>query len=217
MVAGERIKVIDDDELEDLGFRPLSDFPTLHMPPGIDVACAIDLDVATITVDQELLDRWDRTLDQVFTAAMANLRRLVSGWSRNVRVEDYEGVAVRTLEGWPAWASSLLLLPEELIRIFGGQDQLFVVPYACNLVSLPIDVERDVAADIIDVFGLINPGSLLLGMPAFVLRDGVLSTEELPGFAERPEEDGPADSQASSGRSEALADSGGPVVSSWRG
>lgn len=189
MVRGERLQVLDDDELEELGFRPLSAFPTLEMPPGIDVAFAIDLDVATITIDQELLDRWEMTVDRVAMAAMANLRRLVGSWDAKVRVEDYEDVPVRTIERWPPWATSLLLLPDELMRVFGAHDQLFIAPYACNLVSLPADVDRDMAADLVDLYGLINPRSLLVGLPAFVQRDGRLSIEELPGFPDLPDDE----------------------------
>jgi hypothetical protein len=32
------------------------------------------------------------------------------------------------------------------------------------------------------MFGIINPSSLLIGLPAFVLRDGELTTTELPGL-----------------------------------
>jgi hypothetical protein len=188
-VRGERVQVIDDDELEGLGFRPLSDFPTLEMDPGIAVAFALDLEVAWITIDQQQLDRWEMTIEQVAMAAVANLRRLAGSWEGGVQIEDYQKIPVRTLEGWPYWASSLLLLPDELKRIFGAHDQLFVAPYMCNLVSLPGDVDRDLAADLVDVFGFVNPRSLLLGLPAFLLRDGKLHTEDLPGFPDLPEED----------------------------
>jgi hypothetical protein len=90
------------------------------------------------------------------------------------------------IEGWPQWASSLVLAPDALERFFGPEDQLFVAPYQCNLISLPVDVDRDIAADVVDLFGTVNPKSVLIGMPAFVLRDGVLSTEELPGWPDEP-------------------------------
>jgi len=128
------------------------------------------------------------TIDQVAVAAVANLRRLAGSWEGSVYIEDYGNVPVRTLEGWPYWASSLLLLPDELKRIFGAHDQLFVAPYMCNLVSLPSSVDRNAAADLVDIFGFVNPRSLLLGLPAFLLRDGKLSTEDLPGFSDLPDD-----------------------------
>jgi hypothetical protein len=75
-----------------------------------------------------------------------------------------------------------MLLPDELLRNFGAHDQLFVAPYHCNLISLPVAIDRDDAADLVDLFGYLNPQSLLLGLPAFVLRGGELPVEELPGL-----------------------------------
>jgi hypothetical protein len=185
-IRGRRVQVIEDGELEKMGFRPSSAFPTLHCAPGIDVTLVIEVDVICVTIDQQQLDRWEMTLEQVVPAAMANLRRAVGTWRGSVREEINEGVHVRTLDGWPHWATGLLLVPDELQRLFGPHDQLFIAPYSCNLISLPIDVERDYAADLVDLFGIVNPRSLLLGMPAFALRGGELSIEELPGFPEDP-------------------------------
>ena len=158
----------------------------MHVEPGVDVAFAIEADVVHIRIDQTELDRWDKRVEELMPVALANLRRAVGTWNGNVIDDQYECFSVRTLEGWPHWAVSLLLLPDELQRIFGSADQLFVAPYACNLVALPVDVDRDVAADLVDMYGTINPRSLLRGLPAFVLRDGTLSIEELPGWPERP-------------------------------
>lgn len=186
-VRGERIQVMDDLELEELGFAPASSFPAVHLPPGVDVTFAVEVEVLNVNVDQRQFDAWEMTPEQVLPAAMANLRRTVGTWDGKAYDDRHEGVSIRMLEGWPPWASSLVLLPDELKRILGDEDQLLIAPYQCNLISLPVDVDRDLAADIVDMFGLINPASLLIGMPAFVLRDGALSIEDLPGFPDDPE------------------------------
>jgi hypothetical protein len=143
---------------------------------------AIEVEPALVWVDQERLDAWDMTLKQVVPAAFANLRRLTGTWEGEVVTDDScAGIPVRRMEPWPYWAASLVLLPEQLQRIFGSHDQLFVAPYQCNLLSLPIDVDRDDVADIVDLFGWVNPQSLLLGPPAFVLQRGRLGIEGLPG------------------------------------
>ncbi len=187
-IPGDVVRVLEDIDLEELGFRPLTDFPTVHAEPGVDVAFAIEADVVQVRIQQADLDRWDMTPAAIMPAALANLRRAVGTWTGRVIDDGYQGVPVRSLEGWPPWAVSLLLLPDELRRLFGPNDQLFVAPYGCNLVGLPADVDRDLAADLVDMFGTINPRSLLRGLPAFVLRDGSLSTEELPGWPELPDE-----------------------------
>lgn len=188
-VRGERIQVMDDVELETLGFEPEGRFPSLEMPPGIDVTFAIEADVVQVTVTQQNLDAWEMAIESVVPAAMANLRRAARSWRGKVYDDTLEGVPVRLLGGWPHWASSLVVAPDELTRFFGREDQLFIAPYQCNLISLPIDVDRDFAADMVDLFGRINPQSLLLGMPAFALRDGAVTAEDLPGFPDLPEDD----------------------------
>jgi hypothetical protein len=190
-VRGERIQVIEDVELERLGFEPLGAFPTISMPPGIDVTFAIEVDVVQVTVRQQHLDAWRMTVEDVLPAAMANLRRAVGSWRGTAYQDTYEGTVVRLLEGWPQWATSLLVAPDMLTRLFGPADQLFVAPYQCNLISLPVDTDREVAADLVDLFGGLNPRSLLLGMPAFALRGGELQIEDLPGFPDDIDLEGP--------------------------
>ena len=190
-IPGDVVQLLDGIDLDELGFRPLGDFPTVHVEPGIDVAFGIEADVVNVRVQQADLDRWDMQPADVMPAALANLRRAVGTWTGRVVDDTYQGVSVRMLEDWPHWAVSLLLLPSELQRVFGPGDQVFVAPYACNLVALPADVDRDLAADIVDMFGTINPRSLLRGLPAFVLRDGCLTIEELPGWPELPDDPHP--------------------------
>ncbi len=185
-VRGERIAVVEDIEMERLGFRDVGDFPSLELPPGVSVTFAVEAEVVHLTASQAMYDAWEMTPEQVLPAAMANLRRAVGSWRGKVYEDAYQGVPVRMMKGWPHWASSLLLDTELLVRFFGNADQLFIAPYQCNLISLPVDVDRDLAADIVDLFGAINPRSLLIGMPAFVFRDGVLTTEDLPGFPDLP-------------------------------
>jgi hypothetical protein len=181
-VRGERIAFLDDIEADRLGFAGIGQFPSLELLPGVDATIAIDVDVIRITVSQTELDAWDMTLEQVLPVAMGNLRRAVGTWDGGTSDDSYEGTPVRMLQGWPMWASSLVLDVDLLVHCFGSEDQLLVAPYACNLISLPADVDLDIAADIVDMFGIINPGSLLIGLPAFVLRDGALTTANLPGF-----------------------------------
>lgn len=187
-VRGERIQVLEDVELEKLGFESLVAFPRLQMPPGIDVTFAIEADVVQVTVNQQHLDAWSMTIEEVVPAAMANLHRAAGTWRGKVYDDTFEGVSARMIEGWPHWASSLLVVPDELTRFFGPEDQLFIAPYQCLLISLPIDVDRDIAADLVDLFGGLNPQSLLFGMPAFALRHGELVIEDLPGFPDEPED-----------------------------
>jgi hypothetical protein len=189
-IRGSRIPAVDPEGLKNAGFAPIEQFPSQSLEPGINVTCAVDLDVCAVHVAQDLLDRWDKTIDEVIVAGLANLRRTVATWDGGIFHDSIDGVPIKQLSPWPPWAVTLLLLPDELRRIFGGEDQLFIAPYHCTLFSLPIYADRDLAADVIDTFGHLNPSSLLLGLPAFALRDGVLSTEDLPGWSDKPAADG---------------------------
>jgi hypothetical protein len=188
-VRGERIAVVDDIEMERLGFRDVGDFPSLELPPGVSVTFAVEAEVVHLTASQAMYDAWEMTPAQVLPAAMANLRRAAGSWRGKVYEDAYQGIPVRLIKGWPHWASSLVLDTDLLVRCFGAHDQVFVAPYQCNLISLPIDVDRDIAADIVDLFGTLNHRALLIGMPAFVLRDGVLTVEDLPGFPDPPDDE----------------------------
>lgn len=57
--------------------------------------------IASITIEQQQLDRWELTIDQVAAAALANLRRVVGTWHGRVNEEEFDGIPVRTLKGWP--------------------------------------------------------------------------------------------------------------------
>jgi len=185
-VRGDRIQMLDED-LEGLAFRSIDDFPTLVMPPGVEVTMLVDLGVAGMTVSQVDLDRWEKRIEDLVAPAMANLRRAIGTSRASTYADEHDGLSVRMLRGWPSWGASLLLSLDDLTRIFGAHDQLFVAPYACNLISLPDDADLEHAADIVDLFGFLNPTSLLLNMPAFRLRNGELTTEPLPGVATAPD------------------------------
>jgi hypothetical protein len=187
MIRGARVPHLIEIDLDELGFEPASSFPSVVMAPGVEVSFGIEVDPVLVSIDQARLDAWDLDIEAVAPAALANLRRVVGTWQGSVYDDPGNDIApARMLTGWPHWAVSLLLLPDELQRIFGDHDQLFIAPYQCNLVSLPVDIDRDIAADLIDVFGIVNPQSLLLGLPAFVLRGGKLVIEELPGLEHDP-------------------------------
>ena len=154
MIRGERVSYLSDDDFEELGFEPASSFPSLTMPPGVDVTFAIEADPLLITIDQARLDAWDMTLAGVSRAALTNLLRVAGTWEGEVYEDrSYPDAPARMLSRWPHWAVSLVLLPDQLMRLFGSHDQLFIAPYHCNLISLPIGVDRDVAADLVDLFG----------------------------------------------------------------
>lgn len=177
-----------DDDLERIGFRPSRDFLSVELPPGIDVTFGVVIGAACVSVTADKVAEWGVTPGDVVGHALANLRRIVGRRPQPIHVdESTEYGPIRSMRDGPFWSAALLLLPDELARIYGSQDQLFLMPFACNLISLPIDISRELAADILDIYGWLNPDSLILGLPAFAFRRGSLSAENLPVW--EPNED----------------------------
>jgi hypothetical protein len=74
-------------------------------------------------------------------------------------------------------ASALLLVPDELVRIFGSEPQCLIAPMRDLLVSLPPDTDRTFVAWLNEEFSEMDPNGLALD--AFGLEDGVLRYEAL--------------------------------------
>ena len=88
-----------------------------------------------------------------------------------------DGVPVCVLQSGVGCASALVLVPDELERIFGGEPQCLIAPMRDLLISLPGDTDRSFAAWLNDEFSEMDPNGLALD--AFVLEAGVLRYESL--------------------------------------
>ena len=88
-------------------------------------------------------------MNQLAEVANANLDGRAARLSpADVKHGVLAGRITRVLDSVP-WATSLLLAPIHLVRVFGGEDQLFGTPQREVLVSLPIDTPARVAAHIL--------------------------------------------------------------------
>jgi len=88
----------------------------------------------------------------------------------DVRSGVMSGRAIRLLRDRPKWATSLLLVPDELFRLFGSHDQWLGTPTTSVLVSINADAPPPVVAEIVFDFesGALHP----LWLGAFGLSDG---------------------------------------------
>lgn len=142
-----------------------------------EVGCAIvyglEVGGAFPLVDERLAERWECTADQIHESAMLNLRaraaRLPPG---TVRGGTLSGRIIRITDGRVGWASSLLLVPDHLMRLFGSADQVFGAPGRSTLVSLPLATPAEIVADIVIDLELGQTWPLMLD--PFVLVDGRL-------------------------------------------
>jgi hypothetical protein len=86
-----------------------------------------------------------------------------------------DGYMMKALQPPGAWGSALLLLPDELERIFGSAPQIFIAPIRA---MLPDFVDRATVAFFADELESLDPNALHL--EGFVLRDHSLAIEPLP-------------------------------------
>jgi hypothetical protein len=146
------------------------------LPPGIPVGFGIDIGPAFLIVGESLLGDWGITTAGVVATALENLRRLVRPLRpRDLHVEVIDGVPVRILQSGSGCASCLVLVPDEVERLFGDAPQLLLAPMRDVLVSLPADVDRAFAEWLNEEFVAMDPNGLSLD--GFVLQDGALRYE----------------------------------------
>lgn len=156
----------------------------LLVAPGIAVRFGFDAGPMFLGIHAGMLDDWGLGRAELLAAALDNLRRRASAVRPEVVVaERVGGTVVRALQSGTSTGSALVLLPDELVRLFGAAPQLLVAPMRDLLLSLPADVDRMLAWDLYETFASQDPNCL----PAmgFLLRDGNLGLEPpMPGAFE---------------------------------
>lgn len=164
------------------------DLPSREFPPGITAGLGLDIGPAMLFVGEEQLVTWGVTPDRAFDQALANVKARVASRKQfallTERIADVPTIAFQSREGW---ASSLLLLPDELTRVLGDRDGLLLAPMRDLIMLLPLDAEPGFAVFLLEEFADADMNAL--DLPIFVRLDGEL----LPTVAVRDPgiEDGP--------------------------
>ncbi|MEX1169345.1 MAG: hypothetical protein WEE50_04300 [Chloroflexota bacterium] len=148
------------------------------VPPGLSVGFAIDIGPAFLNIDSQLIGRWGLTAAELLARALDNLDRRMGGVSPDdVLDASIDDQPIRVLQSRTGCASTYVLLPASLGRIFGSEPHLVIAPMRNLLISLPIDTDREFAAWLFDEFAARDPNCL--APAAFVIRAGWLSAEPL--------------------------------------
>ncbi len=158
---------------------PLAGEPfRVTLPPGIPTGFGIDIGPAFLVVGQSLLSTWPVGPAELVATALDNLRsRMRSVRSRDIVRQAIDGVPVRVLQSGAGCASGLVLVEDELRRIFGADPQCLIAPMRDILISMPAGTDRSFVAWINDEFAEMDPNGLALD--AFVLDEGGLRYEAL--------------------------------------
>lgn len=148
------------------------------VPPGVTVGFGIDLGLAFARVASVHVEAWPVDIAGLTVRALKNLRR------RARRARDYDlvrepigGVPTVAFQSRDGWASTVILVPEAIERLFGPAPALFVAPSRDLLVGLPDDVDPEFATWLTEEFEASDPNALRL--EGFEWRDGTVRCRPL--------------------------------------
>lgn len=154
--------------------------PPAHaiVPPGVTVGFGIDLGLAFARVATVHLEDWPIDLVELTRRALRNLRR------RARQARDYDlvrepvgGVPTIAFQSRDGWASTAVLVPEAVERVFGSRPALLLAPSRDLLVGLPPDVDLEFATWLAETFEAEDPNALRL--EAFDWRNGEIHCRPL--------------------------------------
>ena len=152
--------------------------PSQVYPPGIRVVLGLDIGPALLFVRREQLEEWGVSVDHGFRRALANVKFRIARRRQfavlHERICGEPAVAFQSREGW---ASTLLLLPEELCRVIGERDGLILAPMRDLVIRLPLDADPVLVALILEEFAAADMNAL--DVPPFRLEEGQLSVAKL--------------------------------------
>ncbi len=112
---------------------------TVFLPPGIPVGFGVDLGGSYGTVSLPMLDRWGIDPGALALTALANTRRFGEGQdAATIQEVPMDNVLVRALQVGAGWESALVLVPDELERLFGPGPAIVAVPLRPLVLAFPV-------------------------------------------------------------------------------
>ncbi len=133
------------------------------LPPGIPTGFGIDIGPAFLVVGESLLGAWQVSAAELVAVSLDNLRdRVGSLRPKDLHRDAIDATPVRILQSGVGCASALVLVPDELRRLFGAEPQLLLAPMRDLVISLPAAVDRRFAAWLNDEFASMDPNGLAL-------------------------------------------------------
>ena len=147
--------------------------PPAHavVPPGVTIGFGVDLGLAFARVAAIHLEDWPIDLPGLTERAQRNLRRRArDARDYDLITEPIAGVPTVAFQSRDGWASTAVLVPEAIDRLFGPRPALLIAPSRDLLVGLPDDVDLTFATWLAETFEADDPNALRL--EAFEWRDG---------------------------------------------
>ena len=162
--------------------RPFSHeaVPPVHavVPPGVTVGFGVDVGPAFLRIAVGHLATWPVDLASLASQSIENLgRRARRARPRDVVHDTVGGVPALVFQSLEGWASTTVLVPDAMDRLFGQRPALFVAPSRDLLIGLPPDVDLEFATWLTEWLEATNSDGLRL--EAFEWRDGTVSCRPL--------------------------------------
>ena len=154
--------------------------PPVHtlVPPGVTIGFGVDLGLAFARVSIVHLAEWPTDIATLTERALRNLRkRARDATDYDLVTEAVGGVPTTAFQSRDGWASTAVLVPEAIQRLFGRAPALFIAPSRDLLVRLPADVDLDFATWLTEEFEATDPNALRL--EAFEWCDGLVRCRPL--------------------------------------
>jgi len=131
--------------------RPLpAGFPEplrVVVEPGVAVGYGIDIGPAFMGISADLVRSWDIPVAEVQARALANTIDRASRIDAATIVDgSLDGTPTRWLQTGQSIGSVLVLVPDELRRLFGAEPRFFITPMRDLIIALPAEVDRELAA-----------------------------------------------------------------------
>lgn len=129
--------------------------------PGVAVGYAIDVGPGFANVGADLLRSWGVSLAEVQARSLANVIGRCASVRADAIVEgSLDGTPTRWLQTGQSIGSVLVLVPDELGRIFGPAPAFFITPMRDLIIGLPADVDRELAAWLWLEIAVLDPNCL---------------------------------------------------------
>jgi hypothetical protein len=155
---------------------PMDQPLTRIVAPGLRISFGVDIGPAFWYVVEKQLPDWGVTPDELADRALANVRSRAAARTQfalmHDTVADVPTLAFQSREGW---ASALLLLPEELARVFGDEPRLILAPMRDVIFALPLHTDREFARWFQEELCALDMNAL--DVPLLTLADGELQLD----------------------------------------
>lgn len=152
--------------LERPGSDPTPDNPHLSATAecGVTYGFGVDAGAFFTRVNRGLAELWDRDDVTIRDVALANLRRRLHDDDAGFELpaEPDGALIVRALTTPEGCATSILIVPDALRRIFGDADQIFTAPTRSLMLAFPIDTPPESIDSLTEEAERLDPHPLML-------------------------------------------------------